>query len=218
MWNLPGFSKTAKDKKEEERMRRIFHLFPKRKRSLRSPPNKKHSPPPPPLSKLPIKKRTVYQYTTTTKTPQWIRRLKKDLNIADDPFLLAEKPLDLDDVDPEQNRLSIPFQTLKRNDFLTCDEGMILGDERINNEGRIGVAACLVDQRNKQWKMVLKKWVRVSDSGKVLQSFLLSGAWSDVVEANELRDGDNISLWSFRLNGFLFFALDFAGDSVDFLE
>ena len=80
------------------------------------------------------------------------------------------------------------------------------------------MAACLVDQRNKQWKMVLKKWVRVSDSGKVLQSFLLSGAWSDVVEANGLRDGDNISLWSFRLNGFLFFALDFAGDSINFLE
>ncbi|CAN7039262.1 unnamed protein product [Brassica oleracea var. botrytis] len=217
MWNLPGFSKTAKDKEEEESMRRIFHLFPKRKRSLRSPPNKKHSPPP--LSKLPIKKRTVYQYTTTTtKTPQWIRRLKKDMNIADDPFLLAEKPLDLDDVDPDQNRLSIPFQSLKRNDFLTCDEGVILGDERVNNDGRIGVAACLVDQRNKQWKMVLKKWVRVSDSGKVLQSFLLSGAWSDVVEANGLRDGDNISLWSFRLNGFLFFAPDFAGDSINFLE
>ncbi|KAF8057207.1 hypothetical protein N665_1263s0005 [Sinapis alba] len=195
-------------------MKRIFHLFPKRKRSLRSPP-KEHSPP---VSKvLPIKKRPIYEYTFTT--PQWIRRLKKDMKIVDDPILFAEKPLDLNDVDPVQNRLSIPFHILKRNDFLTCDEGKILGDQGINNGGRIGVAAFLVDQRTKQWTVVLKKWVRMcEDSGKVLQSYLLCGEWTDVVEANGLREEDKISLWSFRLNGFLFFALDFAGDSIDFLE
>ncbi|CAH8308957.1 unnamed protein product [Eruca vesicaria subsp. sativa] len=211
LWNRPG-SKTAKDKKKEERMKRIFHLFPKRKRSLRSHP-KKHSPH---LSKIPIKKRPVL-YTTTP--PKWIHRLKKDMNIANDPILIAGKPLDLNDVDPDQNRLSIPFQTLQRNDFLTSDELKILGDQGVNNGGRIGVAAFLVDQRTKQWKVVLKKWVRMcDDSGKVLSNYLLSGEWSDVVEANGLRDEDNISLWSFRLNGFLFFALDFAGDSIDFLE
>ncbi|KAJ0244974.1 B3 domain-containing protein [Hirschfeldia incana] len=219
MWSLPGFSKTVKDKEKEKRMRRIFHLFPKRKRSLRVPitPKKQHSSPPHHVSSevLPIKKRPVL-YTTTP--PKWIRSLKKDMNIVDDPILIAGKPLDLDDVDPDQNRLSIPFQTLQRNDFLTSDEGMILGDEKINNDGRIGVAAFLVDQRTKQWKVVLKKWVRMCDSGKVLQSFLLSGDWSGVVEANGLKEEDNISLWSFRLNGFLFFALDYAGDSVDFLE
>lgn len=66
--------------------------------------------------------------------------------------------------------------------------------------------------------MVLKKWVCVFDLGKVFQSFLLSGVWSDVVEVNELRDGDNISLWFFRFNGFFFFVFDFVGDFVDFLE
>ncbi|KAG2267233.1 hypothetical protein Bca4012_038472 [Brassica carinata] len=211
MWNLPGFSKTVKDEEEEKSMRRIFHLVPKRKRSLRGLP-KKHSV----SSKLPIKKRPVL-YTTTP--PKWIHRLKKDMNIVDDPILIAGKPLDLNDVDPDQNRLSIPFQTLQRNDFLTPDEGRIPGDEGVNNDGGIGVPAFLVDQRTKQWKMVLKKWVRMCDSGKVvLQSFLLSGEWSDVVEANGLKEEDNISLWSFRLNGFLFFALDFAGDSIDFLK
>ncbi|XP_056864381.1 B3 domain-containing protein At1g05920-like [Raphanus sativus] len=205
MWNLPGFSKTVKDEEKEKSMRRIFHLFPKRKRSLRVPSKKTLSPPHVSSSILPIKKRPVL-YTTTP--PKWIRRLKKDMNIADDPILIAGKPLDLNDVDPDLNRLSIPSQTLQRNDFLTSDEGRILGDEGVDNDGRMGLPAFLVDQRTKRWNVVLKKWVRTCDSGKVLQNFLLSGDWSGVVEANGLKEEDNVSLWFFRLNGFLFFALD----------
>ncbi|ESQ49671.1 hypothetical protein EUTSA_v10022269mg [Eutrema salsugineum] len=73
--------------------------------------------------------------------------------------LLIEKTLDENDVDPSQNRLLIPFKILKRHDFLTSDEMKILGDDSINNEGRMGVGAFLVDQRTSQWNVVLKKCV-----------------------------------------------------------
>ncbi|CAH2038799.1 unnamed protein product [Thlaspi arvense] len=201
--------KTAEEE-EEETMKRIFDLVPRRRRSHRGP--KKETPV---FSRVPIKKRIADTYTTT---PKWLLRLKKEMKIADDPMLILEKTLELDDVDPRENRLLVPFESLKRSDFLTSDELNILGDESINNDGRMGVGAFLVDQRTKQWSVVLKKWVLTTETGEISRSLLLSGEWKDVIEANGLRDDDNISLWSFRRHGILFFALDFAGDAIDFLE
>lgn len=211
--NDPRIRKTAEEKEEEESMKRIFDLVPRRKRSLRKH-EKQDSPD---FSKVPRRQRTAYTYTKTP--PKWLIRVMKDMKIVDDdPKLIIEKTLDLNDFDPLQNRLSIPFDSLISKDFLTCHESRILGDEDINNDGRMGVGAMLVDQRTEQWNVVLKKCVLKTDSGTSLGSFVLSGEWSDVVKANGLRDDDNIGLWSFRRNGILFFALDFAGDSIDFLE
>ncbi|CAG7891048.1 unnamed protein product, partial [Brassica rapa] len=38
-------------------------------------------------------------------------------------------------------------------------------------------------------------------------NYALVCGWNDVVKANGLKDGDNISLWSFRCRGVLCFAL-----------
>ncbi|CAN8295387.1 unnamed protein product [Cochlearia groenlandica] len=201
-----------KKKKEERRMKRIFELVPRKKRSQLRPTQ--HSPD---LSNTKSKNITVY---TNTATPKWLLRLMKDMNTTttteDDPILVTQKPLDLNDVDPIQNNLTIPFSSLLRNDFLTFQECQIT--ENIHNDETMGVGAIIVDQRTKQWTVVLKKRVVKGDSWVSSRSYLLGGEWSDIVKANSLRDDDNISLWSFRRRGILFFALDFAGDAVDFFE
>ncbi|ESQ36324.1 hypothetical protein EUTSA_v10009348mg [Eutrema salsugineum] len=204
--------RTAEEEEEEEMMRRIFDLVPRRIRSIQK---RSKEEPPPDFSKVTRRKRSVYTYTIR---PKWILRLKIGMKLDEKPVLLIEKTLDENDVDPSQNRLLIPFKILKRHDFLTADEFKILGDDNIYNEGRMGVAAILVDQRTKQWRVVLKKCVLKTVTGRRRRCLLLSGEWSNVVEANSLRDDDNISLWSFSRDGILFFALDFAGDAVDFSD
>ncbi|VVA90138.1 unnamed protein product [Arabis nemorensis] len=205
--------KKTPEQREAEFMWRVFDLVPRRKRSLRV--HQKH----PDYSKVPRRTRTPSTYTKTP--PKWIIRVMKDMKILDDddPKLIIEKALDLNDFDPLQNRLSIPFESLITKDFLNCDESRIIGDEGINNDGKIGVGAILVDQRTEQWNVVLKKCVVNNDSaGTSLESYVLGGEWSNIVKANGLRDDDNIGLWCFRGSGILFLALDFAGDAVDLLE
>lgn len=200
-------------KKEEERMKRIFDLVPRRRRSLRRRPKPK-----PQSRKLPKDPRKRLPVYTCISTPKWLLRVLKDMKIDTDPMMIIQKPLDLNDIDPSQNRLSIPFDTITCNNFVNSDEIKILGDDDLNNEGQMGVAAFLVDQRTKQWHVVLKKGLLKTVSGTRFMGFLLGGEWSQIVKANRLLDEDNITLWSFRRNGILFFALDFAGDSIDFTE
>lgn len=204
--------KKTPEQREAEFMWRVFDLVPRRKRSLRV--HEKH----PDFSKVPRRTRTPYTYTKTP--PKWIIRVMKDMKILDDndPKLIIEKALDLNDFDPLQNRLSIPFESLITKDFLNCHESRIIGDEYVNNDGKIGVGAILVDQKTVQWYVSLKKCLVTNDSGESLESFLLGGEWSNIVKANGLRDDDNIGLWCFRRNGILYLALDFAGDAIDFLE
>ncbi|KAG5391292.1 hypothetical protein IGI04_032833, partial [Brassica rapa subsp. trilocularis] len=84
------------------------------------------------------------------------------------------------DVKPSQSRLSIPFHKLIQK---WC----------------LGVV--LVDQGAKKWGMFLRRW-EMNGSW----NYALVCGWNDVVKANGLKDGDNISLWSFRCRGVLCFA------------
>ncbi|CAA7026472.1 unnamed protein product [Microthlaspi erraticum] len=201
-------------KKQEERMKRIFDLVPRRRRTLgrrrpRAKPQSRNFP------KDPRKRSPVHKHITK---PKWLLRVLQDMKVDTDPMMIIQKPLDLNDVDPSLNRLSIPFHTINCNNFMNSDETKILGDDDLNNEGQMGVAAFLVDQRTEQWPVVLKKGLFRTVSGRKFMGFLLGGEWSQVVKANGLLDKDNITLWSFRRNGILFFALDSAGDSIDFKE
>lgn len=129
------------------------------------------------------------------------------MNGADDPRLIIEKTLDSNDVDPRQNRLSVPINSVIQNDFLTLDEARLIDDDDITNQGKLGVGAFLVDQLTKKWNEGLKQWFMTTESRSSYWSFVLRGEWSNVVETNGLKEGDNISLWSFRSSEILCFAL-----------
>lgn len=129
------------------------------------------------------------------------------MNGADDPRLIIEKTLDSNDVDSRQNRLSVPINSVIQNDFLTLDEARLIDDDDITNQGKLGVGAFLVDQLTKKWNVGLKQWFMTTESRSSYWSFVLRGEWSNVVETNGLKEGDNISLWSFRSSEILCFAL-----------
>ncbi|EOA36750.1 hypothetical protein CARUB_v10012589mg [Capsella rubella] len=136
-----------------------------------------------------------------SRTPRWLIQVMRDMN-GDDPRLICEKSLIVADVNPNESRLSIPFNLLIRNDFLTPVESRII-EEDINKDEKMGVGAILVDQRTKIWGVILKRW-DVNNGGS---DYNLVCGWDDVVKANELKHGDYITLWSFRCRGILCFAL-----------
>ncbi|KAF3564222.1 hypothetical protein DY000_02012882 [Brassica cretica] len=134
-------------------------------------------------------------------TPDWMIQLMRSTKGAADPMLIFEKTLFETDVKPSQSRLSIPFHKLIRNDFLTPAESQII-EEDISNREKMGLGAVLVDQGIKKWGVFLKRW-EMNGSW----NYALVCGWNDVVKANGLKDGDSISLWSFRCRGVLCFAL-----------
>ncbi|CAN6920314.1 unnamed protein product, partial [Brassica oleracea] len=135
-------------------------------------------------------------------TPDWVVQLMRNTKGAADPMLIFEKTLFETDVKPSQSRLSIPFHKLIRNDFLIPAESRIIVED-ISNREKMGLGAVLVDQGIKKWGGVfLKRW-EMSGSW----NYALVCGWNDVVKANGLKDGDSISLWSFRCRGVLCFAL-----------
>ncbi|XP_010501335.1 PREDICTED: B3 domain-containing protein At1g05930-like [Camelina sativa] len=139
--------------------------------------------------------------TLFSRTPRWLIQVMRDMN-GEEPKLICEKTLIVADVNPKESCLSIPFNLLTRNDFLTHVESRII-EEDINKDEKIGVGALLVDQRTKLWGVVLKKFDLKNGSW----DYSLVCGWDDVVKANGLKHGDYISLWSFRCRGILCFAL-----------
>ncbi|CAH8261736.1 unnamed protein product [Arabidopsis lyrata] len=150
---------------------------------------------------------------TAPETPEWLVKVMRDMKEAKDAKLIFEKTLFVTDVNPTQNRLSMPFNNLLRNDFLTPVESRIINED-INNNKKIGVGAILVDQRCEKWGVMLKRWEMKKESGKGSWNYNLICGWNDVVEANGLKEGDNISLWSFRCCEILCFAMEQSSSSL----
>ncbi|EOA39043.1 hypothetical protein CARUB_v10011639mg [Capsella rubella] len=182
----------------QEILDRIFDHVPRRKRTcyefLRKD-TEQHLPSVPQEDKDAILKRNIPKGRKTTscedKTPpEWLAQVMSRMKGAGDPKLIIEKTLDLNDVDPLLNRLSIPISDVIQNDFLTLDESRMIDDDDITNQGNMGVAAYMK-----------------TSSGRSYWSFVLRGEWSNAVETNGLKQGDNISLWSFRSSEILCFAL-----------
>ncbi|XP_024016187.1 B3 domain-containing protein At3g25182-like [Eutrema salsugineum] len=147
------------------------------------------------------------------ETPEWLTQFMKDTNETvvkwgerTDLSLIFERTLFKTDVNPAECRLSMPFNELIRKDFLTPVESRII-EEDINNVKKIGIGAILVDQRNVKWGVMLKRWEMKKDSGKGSWNYALTCGWNEIVKANGLEQGHDISIWSFRWGGLLCFAL-----------
>ncbi|ESQ38577.1 hypothetical protein EUTSA_v10029136mg [Eutrema salsugineum] len=142
-------------------------------------------------------------------TPEWLTLLMKEENESvvkwgerTDLRLIFEKTLFKTDVNPGESRLSMPSNELIQKDFLTAVEFRVI-EEDINNDKKMGIGAILVDQRDVKWGVMLKRW----EMGKRSWNYALTCGWNEIVKANGLKQGDDISIWSFRWGGLLCFAL-----------
>ncbi|KAJ0245017.1 hypothetical protein HA466_0185190 [Hirschfeldia incana] len=142
---------------------------------------------------------------------------KQRLNVVlevKDAILIFEKTLSASDVNPNQSRFLIPFKKLKRNDFLTQKESSLLVQDENKKGEKPGLGVFLVNQRSETWSLVFKRWVMKKKTKKKKKNsqngslnYVLNSGWNDIVEDNNLKAKDKISLWSFRCDGVLCFSL-----------
>ncbi|CAL9217044.1 unnamed protein product [Arabidopsis halleri] len=152
------------------------------------------------------KKAKVAPYSWIGKeAPEWLVKMMGTMQGSEGPRLIYQKTLTETDIKPDQSRLLMPFNTLICNDFLTPVESRIL----LEDDDTKGVGATLVDPWEVKWGVILKKRKMKKNSGKVTLNYAIICGWNEIVEANVLEEGDDISIWSFRRgrNGILCFAL-----------
>jgi hypothetical protein len=108
--------------------------------------------------------------------------------------LVIQKQLTITDMNASQDRLSIPKGQMK-NDFLSSEEQVSLEEKEANGIHFKGMEVPLIEPGLQVSSIFLKKWKLGSSS-----CFMLSKPWMDVAKRNELKPGNNVQLWSFRVN------------------
>ncbi|TYI38807.1 hypothetical protein ES332_A02G054400v1 [Gossypium tomentosum] len=109
--------------------------------------------------------------------------------------LVIQKTIFFSDINPTASRFSIPFSQVKTHDFLNEAEAKELDDKN-------SMQVWLLDPSMRETSITLNKWVMGSSS-----LYVLTNTWNPVVKNNQLKKGDMVQLWSFRVNSLLCFAL-----------
>ncbi|XP_052489771.1 B3 domain-containing protein At3g25182-like [Gossypium raimondii] len=109
--------------------------------------------------------------------------------------LVIQKTIFFSDINPTASRFSIPFSQVKTHDFLNEAEAKELDDKN-------PMQVWLLDPSMKGTNITFNKWVMGSSS-----LYVLTNTWNPVVKNNQLKKGEMVQLWSFRLNSLLYFAL-----------
>ncbi|MBA0576734.1 hypothetical protein Golob_027374 [Gossypium lobatum] len=109
--------------------------------------------------------------------------------------LMIQKTLFFSDINPTASRFSIPFSQVKTHDFLNKAEAKELDDKNY-------MQVRLLDPSMRGASIVLKKWFMGSSS-----LYVLTNTWNPVVKKNQLKKGDMVQLWCFRVKSQLWFAL-----------
>ncbi|CAI9088387.1 OLC1v1022696C1 [Oldenlandia corymbosa var. corymbosa] len=122
----------------------------------------------------------------------------RQLGYSEDPVLVIQKELFTTDIKEGNQRLSIPVNQVISKGFLTDKEKDMLGDRNLNGS----IKSILIDDHLTEWEIPLKRWA-MSKSGQ----YVLIAPWNKVVKENGLRVGVRIQVWSFRMNGQMYFVL-----------
>lgn len=88
-------------------------------------------------------------------------------------------------------------------------ESSFIEQEEDEEGDKPGVGVILMNQKAEKWFLLLKRWkmTKKKNSENRTLNYALSCGWNDVVKGNGLKDKDKISLWSFRFEEVLCFAL-----------
>ncbi|CAK8573139.1 unnamed protein product [Lathyrus sativus] len=131
------------------------------------------------------------------------RRVKPKLVVKKKPNNHKKecKTLFSTDLSSYHNRLSMPISQIK-SDFLTEIEKATL--ETRDQEGKPSCLKVVVlDSDFNEFSLSLKKWNMTS-----CITYNLVQDWTDVLSKNNFKDYQKIDIWSFRVNGKLYFILD----------
>ncbi|KAF1871914.1 hypothetical protein Lal_00012131 [Lupinus albus] len=124
-----------------------------------------------------------------------------ELNGSDIKFLMHKK-LCLSDLLKNNNRLSMPKSQIGF-EFLTEDEKEKLNERKEDPRARlIGTEITLIDPCLREYKITLKKW----EMKGVIYNLVTN--WHKVVEDNNFKMNQELDIWSFRVDGKLYFVLN----------
>ncbi|RYQ99695.1 hypothetical protein HN51_050104 [Arachis hypogaea] len=139
-------------------------------------------------------KKPVNQNQELSELPQNFKNLISDMG-GSKITLLIEKTLYQSDLNPQQNRLSIPSQQVKDKDFLLPTELEILEEKK-------GIKVKLIQPSLEITELTLIKWFmhKGPESEKVSISYVLRSNWVKVAKANNLEKDDVVQVWSFRVD------------------
>ncbi|XLT83337.1 hypothetical protein HN873_005090 [Arachis hypogaea] len=145
--------------------------------------------------------RPVNQNQEPSELPQNFKNLISEMG-GSRITLLIQKTLYQSDLNPQQNRLSIPSQQVKDNDFLLPTELEILEEKK-------GIKVKLIQPSLEITELTLIKWFmhKGPESKKVSISYILRSNWVKVAKANNLEKDDVVQVWSFRVDGKLCMAI-----------
>jgi hypothetical protein len=115
--------------------------------------------------------------------------------------LVIQKVLTDTDMKRSQDRLSIPRGQM-RYDFLSSEEQVGLEEKEADGKHFKGMEVPLIEPDLKESSIFLKKW-KLGNSC----SYMLSSPWVNIAKRNGLKSGNNVQLWSFRVNQRLHLAL-----------
>ncbi|KAL7129365.1 hypothetical protein ABFS83_13G061300 [Erythranthe nasuta] len=136
-----------------------------------------------------------------------IRRLARGGKRVTEEKLVIEKGLFKTDLAKGNNRLSIPFTQVLDHTFLTDEETRFLTTRDGNNKMNFKEVT-IIEPSLELEKVKLCRWDMNKANGKNTSSnYVLNGAWSNVVQRNNLEPDDVVQLWSFRIDQELHLAL-----------
>jgi hypothetical protein len=108
--------------------------------------------------------------------------------------LVIQKVLTDTDMKGSQDRLSIPRGQI-RYDFLSSEEQVSLEEKQADGKHFKVMEVPLIEPSLKESSIFLKKW-KLGNSC----SYTLSSPWINIAKRNGVKSGNDVQLWSFRVN------------------
>ncbi|EYU19176.1 hypothetical protein MIMGU_mgv1a021365mg, partial [Erythranthe guttata] len=136
-----------------------------------------------------------------------IQEIGRGRNITEEMKLVIQKGLFETDLAKANNRLSIPFTQVLDHSFLTDEETHFLTTRDGNNKMKFKEVT-IIEPSLERDKVKLSRWDMNKANGKNTSSnYVINGAWRHVAERNNLKPGNVVQLWSFRIDHELYLAL-----------
>ncbi|CAH9120291.1 unnamed protein product [Cuscuta epithymum] len=120
-------------------------------------------------------------------------------------MLLIEKEITATDLNPNEGRLALPLNQLRRTDFMTAEEEQRLATRRNNgkNVGSLDVALiAAVDGEIVKREVDFRRWEMRTSS-----MLMVTGKWNKIKGSLGLAVGTKVQIWSVRVDGKLWLSL-----------
>ncbi|KAJ8440486.1 hypothetical protein Cgig2_013645 [Carnegiea gigantea] len=152
----------------------------------------------------PVERNKAPLYPTDTQSPVLPHDFREVIFSmgGSDPVMVLQKKLFKCDVDKGQGRITMPVWECDKCLSLTEEEKQMLL-ARDKKESLVGIRVKVIEPGLQERELTFKKWRYSKNSS----NYVLVNSWFEVVVKNQLKGGDDIQIWAFRIDGKLAFAL-----------